>query len=139
MRPLFTIGVWLVAACHLAFLLYLVGGGFAALALRRAHRPAWSRRALALHVAAVGWAVGSVTLNLWCPLTTAERWLREGAGMAPLGPEGFIDHYLTGVVYPVGAAGYAQAGVFVTVAISWSAFAVTAMRSQAESPLKHVS
>ena len=36
---------------------------------------------------------------LLCPLTVAENWLRLRAG-EPVLQDGFIDHYLTGVVYP---------------------------------------
>ena len=117
MRVLYTVAVWLVIAAHFAFLIYLPSGGF--LALR------W-RRTIWLHVLAVAWAVGSIALHLWCPLTTLEQWLRARTGMAPLPPTGFIDHYLTGVLYPASATGYVQAGVFGAVAISWIGYAITA-------------
>jgi hypothetical protein len=99
-----------VVAGHFAFLAYLVAGGF--LALR------WPRSA-GLHVAAVGWAMGSVLLSWPCPLTWLERWARAGAGMAPLPPEGFIAHFVTGVLYPAQAEAAVQVLVFVAVAVSW--------------------
>ena len=48
--------------------------------------------------------------------------------MAPLGPAGFIDHYITGVFYPVWATGYVQAAVFTAVLVSWVLYVVTARR-----------
>lgn len=116
MRLLFTVLVWLVAAAHFAFLIYLPVGGF--LALRH-------RRTIWLHGAAVAWAAGSVTVHLWCPLTALEQWARPRAGMPPLGPSGFIDHYITGVIYPVWGTGYVQAAVLAAVIASWAAFALT--------------
>ena len=124
MRPIFTLVVWLVAAAHFAFLIYLPSGGFLAVGLRRAGRPGW-RWALALHVAVAAWAFGSVTLHLRCPLTEWEQWARRRAGMAPLDPAGFIHHHIIGVVYPADAAGLAQASALVAVAVSWVLLGVT--------------
>jgi hypothetical protein len=93
--------VWLVAAAHFAFLIYLPVGGF--LALR------W-RRTIWLHSAAVAWAAGSVLLRVSCPLTGIERLAREHAGMAALGPAGFIDHYISDAGAHVRAGGGARRG-----------------------------
>ncbi len=114
MRPLYTALVGLVVAAHFAFLIYLPTGGFLALA---------RRHSIWLHVAAVLWAIGSVTLHFWCPLTALEQWARPRAGMAPLGSAGFIDHYVTGVIYPTWATGYVQAAAFAAVLVSWVIFA----------------
>ena len=122
MRPLFTVLVWLVAAAHFAFLIYLPLGGF--LALRY-------RRTIWLHIAAVGWAIGSITAHFWCPLTTLERWARSRAGMPPLAPSGFIDHYITGVMYPSGGTAPVQAAVLAAVIVSWAAYALTCRRRPA--------
>lgn len=116
MQPMYIVLVWLVVAAHFAFLIYLPAGGF--LALR------W-RRTIWLHVAAVLWGIASVVLHLGCPLTALERWTRTQAGMTPLGSAGFIDHYITGVVYPSGATGYAQLAIFLVVTVSWAAYAAT--------------
>lgn len=121
MRPLFTALVWLVAAVHFAFLIYLPVGGF--IALRR-------RRTIWMHVAAVVWAAGSVLLHWGCPLTDLERWARSRAGMPALDPAGFIDHYLTGVVYPAAASGPVQVAVLLAVALSWAWYALTARRAR---------
>ena len=105
--------VWLVVAAHFAFLIYLLSGGF--LALR------W-RRTIGVHAAVVLWGAGAMMLDFWCPLTALERWARVRAGLPPLSSAGFIDHYLTGTVYPAGAAGYVQAGAFLAVLASWILF-----------------
>lgn len=117
MRSVFTILVWLTAAAHFAFLIYLPSGGF--LALR------W-RRTIGLHAAAVLWGLGAAYLNFWCPLTALERLARAEAGMQPLAPTGFIDHYLSGHVWSSGGTGYAQAAAFAAVLVSWVLYAVTA-------------
>lgn len=112
MRLACTVLVWLAVAAHTAFLIYLPLGGL--LALR------W-RRTIGMHAVAVLWAVASVAGRLPCPLTDLERWARARAGMAPLDPAGFIEHYITGVLYPAGAAGYVQAALAAVVAASWVA------------------
>jgi len=43
--------------------------------------------------------------------------------MPPLGPSGFIDHYITGVIYPAWGTGYVQAAVLAAVIASWAVFA----------------
>lgn len=115
--------VWVVLvlaiAAHFAFLLYLPLGGFVALR--------W-RRTIWLHVLVVAWAVGSLIVGYGCPLTDVERWARSRAGLAPLEPEGFIDHYLTGPVIPAGAAGVAHLVVFTLVAVSWVGYVLTRPR-----------
>ena len=97
-------------AVHFAFIGYLVIGGF--LALR------W-RRTLALHIFVVAWGIGSTVWALPCPLTSVERWARAHAGMAPLPPDGFIAHYLTGVLYPASAVGVVRGLVVGVVLLSW--------------------
>ncbi len=119
MRPVYVALVLLVAAAHFAFLVYLPTGGF--LALR------W-RRSIWLHLPAVMWGTASVTVGLWCPLTALEQWARPRAGMAPLSSAGFIDHYITGAIYPADATRYVQAAVFLAVLVSWLGFALTARR-----------
>lgn len=120
MQPLYTALVWLTVTAHFAFLVYLPSGGF--LALR------W-RRSIWLHVAVVFWGLGSVALHFWCPLTALEQWARPRAGMAPLSPAGFIDHYITGVLYPANATGYVQAAAFAAVLVSWGLYLLTGHRA----------
>ena len=113
MGPLFLALVGLAVAAHFVFLAYLPAGGF--LALR------W-RRTIWLHVLAVLWGTASVVLRFDCPLTSIEQWARRRAGLPPLPESGFIAHYVTGVFYPAGGTGHAQAVVLIAVAVSWAAY-----------------
>jgi hypothetical protein len=105
--------VALVVALHFAFIGYVVIGGF--LALR------W-RRTIWLHVPAVIWGIAIAAKRVDCPLTWVERWARARAGMAPLPPDGFIAHYITGVIYPAGWVLGVQLASFVVVAVSWALY-----------------
>lgn len=98
---------------HLAFLVYLVVGGFIAWRLR------WT---IWLHLVTVGWGFGTVLFGLECPLTQVENWARRSAGEQGLDPTGFIDHYLTGVVYPQEAQGLVRLLAGLVVVASWVGF-----------------
>jgi Protein of Unknown function (DUF2784) len=110
---MYHIVVGLAVVAHFAFLCYLVVGGFVALR--------W-RRAIWLHVPAVLWGIAITAAHLDCPLTWLERWSRAKAGMAPLPPDGFIAHYITGVLYPAGWAGAVPAATFALIAVSWALY-----------------
>ncbi len=79
-------------ALHLAFILFVVGGG--ALVWRR---PTWAW----LHVPAVAWVAWLEFTHAICPLTPLEKMLRARAGGAGYAG-GFIEHYLEPVIYPLG-------------------------------------
>lgn len=98
-----------VITAHYGFLAYLIGGGF--LAWR------WYRSIL-VHVAAAVWAAIILSVASTCPLTAAQNWLRERRGAAPL-EQGFIQHYVAGVVYPAGAERAVQLLVGAVVVLSW--------------------
>ena len=75
---------------HLAFVVFVVGGG---LLVARWPRVAWA------HLPAVAWAA-SVEFAGWvCPLTPLENWLRPQGGRTAYS-SGFIEHYLVPVLYP---------------------------------------
>jgi membrane associated rhomboid family serine protease len=95
---------------HLAFLGFVVLGGYLAL---------WRPWLIVPHVVAAVWGFSTVLFGVDCPLTAVESWARERAGQAQLPETGFIDHYLTGVVYPEEFAGQLQAVAFVLVVASW--------------------
>src|SRR5580765_7284483 len=76
----------------MAYLVFILVGGF--LAWR------WPRL-IPFHLAAVATAIVSVTVGFECPLTNWEQSLRRHGGEKPY-TNGFIDHYLTGKVYPHG-------------------------------------
>lgn len=79
-----------VMVVHLAFLAYLVVGGF--LALRR-FAFIWPS------LAATAWSVWITLADRDCPLTTLEKFLLEAGGRTPY--EGsFIAYYLNDVLYP---------------------------------------
>jgi len=81
-----------VLVLHLAFILFVVLGGFAVL---RWPRLAW------IHVPVVLWGA-AIEFYAWtCPLTPLEKWLREMGGEA-IYSGGFIAHYLLAVIYPAG-------------------------------------
>ncbi|HEY8538055.1 MAG TPA: DUF2784 domain-containing protein [Steroidobacteraceae bacterium] len=81
-----------VAVLHFAFILFVVLGGLAVL---RWPRLAW------LHIPAAAWGA-LIEFGGWiCPLTPLENMLRERAGEAGYSG-GFIDHYVTGLIYPEG-------------------------------------
>jgi hypothetical protein len=89
----------LTVAVHLAFLLFVVAGGFLA---RR-------RRWLAVpHLLAAAWGIYvEVMPGRVCPLTPLENAFAQRAGEA--GYQGsFIEHYLLPVVYPPGLTRWMQ-------------------------------
>lgn len=101
---------------HFLFLAYVVVGGF--LAWRRRWR--WS---ILAHLAAVGWGVLAVRRGIECPLTDLESWSRRQAGQQGL-ERGFIDTYLTGVIYPAGYLTEIRLLIAAVVLASWVGFAL---------------
>ena len=79
-----------VVVIHLAFIVF-VGAG--SLLVPRCPSLAW------FHAPSLIWAVTSITIGLTCPLTALEKLLRRLAGERAY-DEGFVDHYVEGVVYP---------------------------------------
>ncbi|MDT3671990.1 MAG: DUF2784 domain-containing protein [Aromatoleum sp.] len=97
----------LVVALHFAFILFVVAGGLLAL---RWPRLAW------VHLPLVAWGAGIELIGWVCPLTPLENVLRRAAGQAGYAG-GFIDHYLTPLIYPPGLTREHQLalGLFVTI------------------------
>jgi hypothetical protein len=79
-----------VLGLHLAFIIWVTLG-----ALATRHRP----RCAALHVVSLVWALLVEIFPWTCPLTFAENWLEQQAGVAPF-EGGFLLHYLDAFVYP---------------------------------------
>ncbi|MCC8249090.1 DUF2784 domain-containing protein [Saccharothrix luteola] len=102
----------LVMVVHFAVLVFLVVGGF--LAWR------WPR-VLYFHLAMAAWGLLIVLFPLACPLTWLENELRAAAGRPQL-PNGFIDTYIDGVLYPDSAARLVQVLVAVVVLVSWTGY-----------------
>ena len=80
----------LVLALHLAFILWVIFGAF----FTRG-RPVLRR----IHIASMVWGLLIEIFPWTCPLTYAENWLEQHAGMAPY-QGGFLLHYLDALVYP---------------------------------------
>ena len=81
-----------VLVLHLGFILFVVLGGF--LVLRRPGL-AW------LHAPVFLWGA-AIEFGGWiCPLTPLEKWLRELGGEGAYAG-GFIEHYVTALIYPEG-------------------------------------
>lgn len=100
---------------HFAFILYIAIGGFIAW---KWPRTIWAHLAVAIYGL-------SISIFAWtCPLTHIENWGRRNAGQAGLAEEGFIDHYLTGVIYPADNLREVQIGVGVIVVLSWTGLAL---------------
>ena len=81
-----------VLLTHLAFVAFVVLGGFAVLK--------WPRLAW-VHLPAVVWGVLIEFAGWICPLTPLENALRQ-AGGGPAYGGGFIEHYVAGALYPEG-------------------------------------
>ena len=81
-----------VLLIHLAFILFIIFGGFAT----------WRRpRLIWLHVPCVAYGIAISLVGWVCPLTPLENRLRGLAGDQGYS-ESFIEHYLLAVIYPPG-------------------------------------
>lgn len=83
---------------HFAYIVFVIGGAFLVL-----HRRWW----MWLHIPAVAWGIWIEFFAKTCPLTPLENALRARAGQAGYAG-GFIDHYITRLVYPEGLTSGAQ-------------------------------
>lgn len=98
-----------VVVLHLAFVAFVVLGGFVAL------RYGWVSW---LHAAAVAYGAGIVVIGWACPLTTIERSLRDAGGAAMA--EGFVERYLEGVLYPGDQTPVVRLLAGIAIAASWA-------------------
>jgi uncharacterized protein DUF2784 len=88
----------LVLVAHLAFVVFVVAGGVLVVRWRRL---AW------VHVPVALWGIAIACLGFVCPLTPLENRLRRLGGEG--GYEGgFIEHYVTALLYPAGLTREAQ-------------------------------
>ncbi len=112
----------LVLLLHAAFVLFVVAGGFAVL---RWPRLAW------IHLPAAAWGAVIEFAGWICPLTPLENRLRRLAGEAGY-PQGFIEHYLLGWLYPEALDRSVQVGLGLAVlAINLVAYGWVAARHRA--------
>jgi hypothetical protein len=99
---------------HFAYIVFVIGGAFLVL-----QRRGW----MWLHLPAVLWGVWVEFFARTCPLTPLENALRARAGQAGFSG-GFIDHYITRLVYPEGLTTRGQVAlgaliVVVNVLLYW--------------------
>lgn len=88
----YRIAAAVVLVVHLAFITFVVFGGFA---VARWRALAW------LHLPAAAWGF-AIEIGDWnCPLTYLENVLRVRAGQTGY-TGGFLEHYLLWVIYPIG-------------------------------------
>lgn len=92
MEALFGFFASVVILVHFAFICFVVLGGL--LVLR------WPRL-IWFHLPAAIWGALIEFAGVRCPLTPLEKWLRSLAGH-DVYTGGFIQHYITSVVYPEG-------------------------------------
>ncbi|MDR7273416.1 DUF2784 domain-containing protein [Catenuloplanes atrovinosus] len=107
---------------HAGFLAYLAVGGLVAW---------WWPRTIWAHLLAAVWGVLVVAASLPCPLTTLEHWARRHAGQS-VPDAGFIDRYLTGVIYPEDQVWTARIVLALVVVASWVGFALRWRRRRAQ-------
>ncbi|HEY2819310.1 MAG TPA: DUF2784 domain-containing protein [Casimicrobiaceae bacterium] len=112
-----------VVVVHLAFILFVMGGGAAVLA--------WPRLAW-LHLPAVIWAAYVEFTSTICPLTPLENLLRVRAGQS--GYEGdFVERYVLPIIYPSGLTPHVQTILgIVVVAVNGAFYAIAWRRPSAK-------
>lgn len=114
----------LVLVVHLGFILFVVLGG---LLVWRRPRLAW------LHVPVVLWGGWIEFSGRICPLTPLENAFRLRGGEA--GYEGgFIEHYITALIYPEGLSRGIQVALGVAVVVINVAAYVMLMRRRTDGP-----
>ena len=91
-QMLYRVAADLLVLVHLAFIIFVLAGGFAVFK--------WHWMAL-LHIPAAAWGALIEYRGWVCPLTPWENRLRELAGQEGYA-EGFIEHYIFQLVYPPG-------------------------------------
>lgn len=111
-----------VLLAHLAFVVFVVAGGFLAL---RWPGIAWIQLPAALWGMVVEWS------GWICPLTPLENWLRvRGGGTRYEG--GFVEHYVLQTLYPAGLTRSTQIMLGATVlALNVLAYALLFVRATA--------
>jgi hypothetical protein len=103
---------------HFGFLAYVIVGGFLAWRWPRAIWP---------HLVLAGYGGVTIALHLNCPLTYVQDWARRQAGEPGLS-HGFVDQYLTGVLYPQRFAGLVEVLMILAVVVAWGGVVVRRAR-----------
>ncbi|MEZ0190438.1 DUF2784 domain-containing protein [Ralstonia solanacearum] len=108
-----------VLVLHALVVLFIVGGLIAILA-GAALKQDWVRnRAFRLtHLAAIGVVATLALLDVPCPLTVLEDWLRTGTA----GPQGFVQRWVSAWLYydlPAWVFATAYAAFLLVVVVTW--------------------
>ena len=104
----------LVLLVHLAFILFVIFGG---LLVIRGPKLAW------LHLPAASWGSWIEFSGRICPLTPLENHFRRLGGQAGY-QGGFIEHYITAIIYPQGLTRSVQIALgLLVVCINVAAYA----------------
>ncbi|MCG8440871.1 MAG: DUF2784 domain-containing protein [Caulobacterales bacterium] len=98
-----------ILVLHFAWIVFTVGGGLLAFK--------W-RAVIWIHPPVAAWSAWVITAGRICPLTPLENRYRRIAGEVGF-DEGFIEHYLTAIIYPDGLTRTAQVLLGVALVI-WS-------------------
>jgi hypothetical protein len=114
---------------HFVVMAYIVFGGFLVWRWR------WT---LPVHLLAIAWAVLSLIVPVVCPLTWLENYFRHAGGLPPL-QGGFIDTYITGVLYPADDVLLVQIIVGLIVLVSWVGIVLRSPRRHQQKPGSTVS
>ena len=94
-----------VVLLHLIFIVFALMGG---LLVSRWHQLAW------LHVPCMGWIALNQCFAWNCPLTLAEKWFKQQAGLGGYNG-GFVSHYAAPLLGPEGGAAEPLGGVLILV------------------------
>ena len=89
---MYEIAVNLVLIIHFAFILFVVFGALFFFA---------SAKIIFIHIPTLIWGSYIMFTHSACPLTHLENWLLHKANLATYS-EGFIQHYIIPIVYPIG-------------------------------------
>jgi len=100
---------------HVVFVAFTVVGGFLALMLP------W---VLIPHVASALWGGRMMIWRKSCPLSVAENWGRERAGLPLMDDRGFVAHYFEDRLYPAASSRRVEILATGLVVGSWFVFAV---------------
>lgn len=103
----FAVLAFVTVLCHLAFILFVIFGGF--LVARR-------RRLAPVHLACAAWGAYVALANRICPLTPLENWFRQRGGGSGYAGD-FLEHYLLAIVYPTGLTASTQRALGVAVIV----------------------
>ena len=103
-----------VLIVHFCFVLFIIFGGL--LVLRR-------RWMMWLHLPAVAWGVLIEYFRWICPLTTIEDFLRSLGGETGYGEGGFIEYYISAILYPSITPLVQYALIFILIAVNVGIYA----------------